>query len=214
MFHQQAERLGITPQKVGKEQSTINYRVRRDLCRKRKSQAWKEAMSGELHERETSEPTGNASSSGGATMKKARTGIHTFQVGDRVMSKAKDYDKGAKGYPEGFWPAKVVEILVGDRFKIEWDQVVEIISGNFRPPYACTLNRVRTHALLRAHSRKHTQTHDTCTRTSARAHTHTHTHPKKKNRCFYKNLKSNEILMKYERCMHTHARACIFIPMH
>jgi len=95
-------------------------------------------MSGERHEPQTSEPTGNASSSGGATMKKARTGIHTFQAGDCVMSNAKDYDKGAKGYPEGFWPAKVVENLVGDRFKIKWDQVVAIISENVRPPYACT----------------------------------------------------------------------------
>jgi len=149
-FHKQAERLGITPQKVGQPQSTINYRIRRDFARlplgkwakeeelKRKSPPGKEAMSGERHEPQTSEPTGNASSSGGATMKKARTGIHTFQVGDCVMSNAKDYDKGAKGYPEGFWPAKVVENLVGDRFKIKWDQVVAIISENVRPPYACT----------------------------------------------------------------------------
>jgi hypothetical protein len=136
--HKQAEKLGITPQEVRKEQSTINYRFRRDLGKKRKFPLWKKAMSGERHEPETSEPTGNASSSGGATMKKARTGIHTFQVGDCVMSKAKDYDKGAQGYPEGFWPAKVVENLVGDRFKIKWDQVVAIISENVRPPCACT----------------------------------------------------------------------------
>ena len=136
--HKQAEKLGITPQEVRKEQSTINYRFRRDLGKKRKFPVWKKAMSGERHEPERSEPTGNASSSGGATMKKARTGIHTFQVGDCVMSKAKDYDKGAQGYPEGFWPAKVVENLVGDRFKIKWDQVVAIISENFRPPYVCT----------------------------------------------------------------------------
>jgi len=113
-------------------------------------------------------------------MKKARTGIHTFQVGDRVMSKAKDYDKGAKGHPEGIWPAKVVENLVGDRFKIKWDQVVAIISGNFRPPNACTLNRVRTHALLRARTHAHTHKHMTHVHVRARAHTHTHTHTSQK----------------------------------
>jgi hypothetical protein len=60
--HKQAQKLGITPQKVDREQSTINYRIRRDLGKKRKSPPWKEAMSGEQHEAETSEPTGNASS--------------------------------------------------------------------------------------------------------------------------------------------------------
>ena len=73
--HKQAEKLGITPQEVRKEQSTINYRFRRDLGKKRKFPLWKKAMSGERHEPETSEPTGNASSSGGATMKE---GTHWY----------------------------------------------------------------------------------------------------------------------------------------
>ena len=49
-----------------------------------------------------------------------------FQVGDCVMCKASGYPNGADGYPEGYWPAKIIGIASDNRFKIKWDQVVAI----------------------------------------------------------------------------------------
>ena len=76
--------MGISPEKVGKTQANINYRVRRDLCavNKREDPVWRLALTGELREdagREGKENSASSStiddtaSSAGRSAKKART---------------------------------------------------------------------------------------------------------------------------------------------
>jgi hypothetical protein len=89
--------------------------------------SWEKALSGKLplvHDTDQEGPSKKRRTTKGTEQEEAHD--QKFQVGDCVMCKASGYPNGADGYPEGYWPAKIIGIEGDNKFKIKWDQVVAI----------------------------------------------------------------------------------------